>query len=180
MKILHVIAVLFVDCLDMSHTRQFQCKFDIVLSLIEDIIKRKGTSLQKVIAQVCKDVTMSEEFNQDFKTSTDIANAFNWIRVYTTWYQRDLLSYLSHFVDDADFVKDYMSDLQKYFKHRVAALPATKEEEMFLVRIDSAWDAEALHGAQCVTSCKQIAAILNKQGRVTGTLHKPYLFISIT
>ncbi len=163
----------------MSCTRQFQHKFDVVVSMIEEVTKQTGISLHQVIDQACRDATMPTEFKHDILQSKNIADAFNWIRVYSTWYQADLLWSLSHLLTEGGFVEDYLSILQKYFKHRAASLPTTKGEEMFFVRIDSAWDAEALRGDQCIASCKQIAAILQKQGQVTGTFHKPYLFISI-
>ena len=163
----------------MRYTRQFQCKFDDVLLKIEEEVHRTNLSVQKVIAEASKDVTMTEDFKQRLSNAKDVAKAFNWIRVYSTWYQGNLLSHLGNLLCKSDFVQDYVSELRGYFSHRVTPLPPTKEEEMLFVRVDSAWDAEALQGEQCIASCKQIAAILQKQGRVTGTLHKPYLFISV-
>ncbi len=179
------IVFLFVNCFDMYFTKRLLGRYDELLSMIEQEIKKLGTPVDVVILYACKDVTMSQEFKEDLARATDITNAFDWIRVYSTWYQSNLLTHLSDVllekaVDIPVRVKAYVEELQTYFTYRVKQLPTVKHEEMLLVRTDDAWDSEALQGSDCTTTCKQIAAVLKKEGRVSGSLHKPYLYIRIS
>ncbi len=174
------IVFLFVNCLDMYFTKRLLRRYDELLSMIEQEIKKLGTPVDVVILHACKDVTMSQEFKEDLARATDITNAFDWIRVYSTWYQSNLLKHLSVLLEKPDSTTAYVEELQTYFSHRVKQLPTIKHEEMLLVRTDDAWDSEALQDSYCTTTCKQIAAILKKKGRVSGSLHKPYLYIRIS
>ena len=157
-----------------------------MLLKIKEAYKALNIDVQTLIYFACKDTTMSQDFKNDLNQSENLDNAFDWIRVHSTWYQSTLLNKLiaTPLLNNSEakkLVTKYEETLKGYFLERTTYLPTIKEEEMVIVRIDDSWDREALRGEDLERSCKQIADVLEMEGGVTGSLHaNQFLYISIS
>ena len=164
-------------------TVHLQRRFDKALSKIENAIATTSLGIETIISHLCKDATMSEGFKNDLIQAESLDQVFIWIRVYSTWYQSNLLKLFSTLLDDMEInqlVDRYEKDLKVYLDERTNYYSASKGEVIILTEIDSAWDTEVLHGEHCVWSCKQIAGVLEKSGRVSGFLHNRLLCIIVS
>ena len=164
-------------------TVHLQRRFDEALSEIKKVFIAASLCVAKVTSHLCKDATMSEDFKNDLIQSETLDQVFIWIGVYSTWYQNNLLKLLSSSLENSEInqlVDRYEKDLKVYFDERTNYYSARKGESIILIEIDSAWDMEVLEGEHCIWSCKQIAGVLEKKGRVSGFLHGRLLCIIIS
>ena len=167
--------------IDMAYTQQVQFGFVETILVLQKRCQKRNVSVTEISTIACSGSKMPPEFQMALKYETDIEEAFIIINIHLPWYQVDLLKQFAAFLgsDIREVVSAYEDKLRAYLNKRAKPLPSIKGEEMLAIRIDDAWDKEALQGEACKRSCKQIAAILGKSGRVRGSLYGQYLLVTV-
>lgn len=171
---------------DEEHTERLQCEFDNLLSASEECFQHNNTPVEQIVSAIISGSRLSQDFKRDLIHAKNISRVFMLISIHSAWYQLDLLKKMAKLLSSVnpsiqDMVDKYEADIVIYFKKRMKQLCSVKGEEVLIIRLDSAWDKEPFHGDQCKKSCKQIASILGRPGKLKQTtLHESFLFLTIT
>ena len=167
---------------DAENTEQLQCRFDSLVSDMEERCLKEHIPADTITSLISKRGKLPQDFKKDLKQESEIPGVFSIINVYSTFFDVHLLKQIATLLgtDIQEEVSKFEGELRANFEIRVRPLPSTNGQEILVLQIDDAWDKEALQGEDGKRSCKQIAAILGKSGRVTGSLHGQLLLISIS
>ena len=166
---------------DMSETEYLQCKYDKLMSAVEENCEKEHIPAGKIASLISNQEKISKEFKEDLKEKCEIRGVFSVFRVYATWFDTGMLKRVATLLDTdiQEEITEFEDKLRTYLKKRLKVFRLAARKEAFLLCIDDAWDREALQGEDCTRSCKQIAAILGKSGQVKGSLLGQLLCINI-
>ena len=172
-----------------SKTEDIQCCYESLLIVIQDSIKLRDISVQKLTIKILKWRHISSDFRVDLVKAKTIDCVFDLIRIYSRWYQVELLDHIVDFPalkESACLIKlaEYKEELKTYFKSRMKQFSNRGgiDKTTLILTIDGAWDKQVLQGEHSNKTCKQIMLALGKEGRVTGHgfLDERRLYIDIS
>ena len=168
-----------------SSTEVLQKKYGRLIRIIQERIKQENVSLERLIAKILTWQYISAEFRSKLIQAKTIDYVFDLIRIYSQWYQIELLDLITDFPALKGSVclkklAEYKQQLSTYFESRIEQLSLKDDSETLKLPIDNAWDKKVLQGQHCKKTCKQIALILGKAGRITGHLDGEDLYIAIS
>ena len=172
-----------------SQTEDIQCRFESLLTVIQVSIKFPDISVQKLTNKIFRWRHISSDFRVDLVKAKTIDCVFDLIRIYSRWYQIELLECIIDFPALKDSVcllkvAEYKEELKTYFKSRMKQFPnrGGSDRTTLILTIDGAWDKQVLQGKHSNKTCKQVVLALGKKGRVTGHgfLDEQRLYIDIS